>query len=217
VLDKPMMDGLVHALLDDEQRAQLERDETSTSRSRTTPPAFAATRSTNGPPGRGAASDAQHHPELRRDRAAVGRAQRGAGAPRPGSVHRPDRSGKSTSLATLVDAVNAQRPCHILTIEDPIEYLHPNKMAAVNQREIGIDAQSFERALRSALREDPDVVLVARCAIPRASRSRSHSPRPATSCCPHCTPTTPRRRSTASSTSSRPTGKVRSDCSWRAC
>jgi twitching motility protein PilT len=72
----------------------------------------------------------------------------------------PTGSGKSTSMATMLDAVNATRPCHILTIEDPIEYLHQNRMAAVNQREIGLDAQSFERALRSALREDPDVVLV---------------------------------------------------------
>jgi twitching motility protein PilT len=72
----------------------------------------------------------------------------------------PTGSGKSTSMATLVDAVNMSRPCHIITIEDPIEYLHTNKTAVVNQREIGIDAHSFERALRSALREDPDVVLV---------------------------------------------------------
>ena len=63
-------------------------------------------------------------------------------------------------MATLVDAINEKRPCHILTIEDPIEYLHSNKNAVVHQREVGIDAQSFERALRAALREDPDVVLV---------------------------------------------------------
>jgi twitching motility protein PilT len=72
----------------------------------------------------------------------------------------PTGSGKSTSLATLVDAVNATRPCHIITIEDPVEYLHTNRRALVHQREIGLDAQSFERALRAALREDPDVVLV---------------------------------------------------------
>jgi twitching motility protein PilT len=72
----------------------------------------------------------------------------------------PTGSGKSTSMATLVDAINATRPCHILTIEDPIEYLHLNRRAVVHQREVGIDAQSFERALRAALREDPDVVLV---------------------------------------------------------
>ena len=72
----------------------------------------------------------------------------------------PTGSGKSTSMATLVDAINEKRPCHILTIEDPIEYLHANKNAVVHQREVGIDAQSFERALQAALREDPDVVLV---------------------------------------------------------
>ena len=72
----------------------------------------------------------------------------------------PTGSGKSTSMATLVDAINEKRPCHILTIEDPIEYLHTNKNAVVHQREVGIDAQSFERALKAALREDPDVVLV---------------------------------------------------------
>ena len=72
----------------------------------------------------------------------------------------PTGSGKSTSMATLVDAINATRPVHIITIEDPIEYLHNHKRAIVHQREVGIDATSFERALRSALREDPDVVLV---------------------------------------------------------
>ena len=72
----------------------------------------------------------------------------------------PTGSGKSTSMAAMVAAVNASRRCHIITIEDPIEYVHANNMAVVNQREIGLDALSFERALRSALREDPDVVLV---------------------------------------------------------
>jgi twitching motility protein PilT len=72
----------------------------------------------------------------------------------------PTGSGKSTSMAAMVAAVNSSRRCHIITIEDPIEYVHANKMAVINQREIGLDAISFERALRSALREDPDVVLV---------------------------------------------------------
>ncbi len=72
----------------------------------------------------------------------------------------PTGSGKSTSMATLIDVINQHRPCHIITIEDPIEYLHDSKRAVVHQREIGVDAQSFERALKSALREDPDVVLV---------------------------------------------------------
>jgi twitching motility protein PilT len=72
----------------------------------------------------------------------------------------PTGSGKSTSMATMVDAINAERPCHIITIEDPVEYLHDNRRAVVHQREVGIDAQSFDRALRAVLREDPDVVLV---------------------------------------------------------
>ncbi|HEY7137715.1 MAG TPA: PilT/PilU family type 4a pilus ATPase [Acidimicrobiia bacterium] len=72
----------------------------------------------------------------------------------------PTGSGKSTSMATLVDAINRTRPCHIITIEDPIEYVHDNHHAVVHQREVGLDAQSFERALRASLREDPDVVLV---------------------------------------------------------
>ncbi|MER8185826.1 type IV pilus twitching motility protein PilT [Kitasatospora sp. NPDC094015] len=72
----------------------------------------------------------------------------------------PTGSGKSTSLAALLDHVNRHRPAHILTIEDPIEYLHHHKRSAVNQREIGTDTDSFPAALRSALREDPDVLLL---------------------------------------------------------
>ncbi len=72
----------------------------------------------------------------------------------------PTGSGKSTSMAAMVDLINATRPCHIITLEDPIEYLHQNRMAVVHQREIGTDAPSFARALRSSLREDPDVILV---------------------------------------------------------
>jgi twitching motility protein PilT len=72
----------------------------------------------------------------------------------------PTGSGKSTTLAALLDRVNRTRPCHILTIEDPIEYMHHHQLAAVNQREVGTDTESFPRALRSALREDPDVLLV---------------------------------------------------------
>ncbi len=72
----------------------------------------------------------------------------------------PTGSGKSTSMAAMVRAINAERRCHIITIEDPIEYLHADIKALVHQREVGIDAPSFARALRSALREDPDVILV---------------------------------------------------------
>lgn len=72
----------------------------------------------------------------------------------------PTGSGKSSTLAAVVDQVNRTRPCHILTIEDPIEYVHEHHYAIVNQREIGEDAVDFSSALRSALRQDPDVILV---------------------------------------------------------
>ncbi len=69
-------------------------------------------------------------------------------------------SGKSTTLAAMIDQINMNRTCNIITIEDPIEYLHRDKKSIVNQREIGSDTESFGRALRSALRQDPDVILV---------------------------------------------------------
>jgi twitching motility protein PilT len=72
----------------------------------------------------------------------------------------PTGSGKSTTLAAMVDDINRTRPCHIVTIEDPIEYVHRHHMALVHQREVGVDADSFQSALRAVLREDPDVVLV---------------------------------------------------------
>ena len=72
----------------------------------------------------------------------------------------PTGSGKSTTLASIVDKVNSERHEHIITIEDPIEYLHPHKNCLVNQREVGADTQSFKRALKYILRQDPDVVLV---------------------------------------------------------
>jgi twitching motility protein PilT len=72
----------------------------------------------------------------------------------------PTGSGKTTTLAAILDKINAERRSHILTIEDPIEFLHPNKLSVVNQREVGADTQSFKDALRYALRQDPDVVLI---------------------------------------------------------
>ncbi len=72
----------------------------------------------------------------------------------------PTGSGKSTTLASLIEYINQRRPVHILTIEDPIEYTFRHGVAAIDQREVGVDAQSFAHALRSALREDPDVILV---------------------------------------------------------
>ena len=72
----------------------------------------------------------------------------------------PTGSGKSTTLAAMVNQINNERACHIITIEDPIEYLHRHKLSIINQRELGQDTKSFAGALRSALREDPDVILV---------------------------------------------------------
>jgi twitching motility protein PilT len=72
----------------------------------------------------------------------------------------PTGSGKSTTLAAMIDAINATRRDHILTIEDPIEFLHRHKKCVVNQREIGADAPSFALGLKAALRQDPDVILV---------------------------------------------------------
>ena len=72
----------------------------------------------------------------------------------------PTGAGKSTTLASMVDRINQQRQCHIITIEDPIEYVHQHNKAAVEQREVGIDTSSFVRGIRSALRADPDVLLV---------------------------------------------------------
>ncbi|HOX45770.1 MAG TPA: type IV pilus twitching motility protein PilT [Myxococcota bacterium] len=72
----------------------------------------------------------------------------------------PTGSGKSTTLAAIIDKINSERHEHIVTIEDPIEYLHPHKNCIVNQREVGADTQSFKRALKYILRQDPDVVLI---------------------------------------------------------
>jgi twitching motility protein PilT len=72
----------------------------------------------------------------------------------------PTGSGKTSTLAALVDLINEERREHVLTIEDPIEYLHPSKRCLINQRSVGRHTQSFARALRAALREDPDVVVI---------------------------------------------------------
>src|SRR5438309_6024167 len=72
----------------------------------------------------------------------------------------PTGSGKSTTLAAMIDIVNQERPVHIMTVEDPIEYLHQHKTSLVNQREVGADTKSFSEALKHVLRQDPDVILV---------------------------------------------------------
>lgn len=72
----------------------------------------------------------------------------------------PTGSGKSTTLASIIDKINRERSCHIITLEDPIEYLHEHNRSVINQREIHTDSESFSMALRAALRQDPDVILV---------------------------------------------------------
>src|SRR5205814_2233008 len=72
----------------------------------------------------------------------------------------PTGSGKSTTLASLVDIINCEKPVHIMTVEDPIEFLHNHKQAVVNQREVGEDTNSFANDLKHVLRQDPDVILV---------------------------------------------------------
>lgn len=69
-------------------------------------------------------------------------------------------SGKSTTLAAMIDQINSHHTCHVITVEDPIEYLHRDKRSIINQREVGTDTESFGKALRAALRQDPDVILV---------------------------------------------------------
>ncbi len=69
-------------------------------------------------------------------------------------------SGKSTTLAALIDHINATEPCHIMTLEDPIEFVHTNKLALINQREMDVDSASFAAALKHVLRQDPDVILI---------------------------------------------------------
>lgn len=72
----------------------------------------------------------------------------------------PTGSGKSTTIACMIDTINSERPVHIMTMEDPIEYLHRHKKGMVNQRELRTDTDSFDNALRAVLREDPDVILI---------------------------------------------------------
>src|SRR5690606_9660821 len=72
----------------------------------------------------------------------------------------PTGSGKSTTLAALIDYINRTRSDHVITIEDPVEFVHQNKRCLINQRQVGEHTDSFKRALRAALREDPDIVLL---------------------------------------------------------
>jgi len=144
----------------------------------------------------------------------------------------PTGSGKSTTLASLIDTINSNYNSHIITLEDPIEYLHNHKKSVVNQREIGLDTQGYARALRSALREDPDVILVGEMrdldtistAITAAETGppdlqRLQRRKPGIWSFPRCIPSARQIRSTALSMFSRRTSNSRSAYSlqvfWR--
>lgn len=72
----------------------------------------------------------------------------------------PTGNGKSTTMASMINIINSERACHIVTLEDPVEYIHQNKKSYITQREIGIDSKDFAQALRAALRQDPDVIMI---------------------------------------------------------
>jgi twitching motility protein PilU len=112
-------------------------------------------------------------------------------------------SGKSTTLAAMIDYRNSIQTGHILTVEEPIEYVHTHKASVVDQREIGLDTQSYANALKNAMREAPDVIMIGEIRDRETMQRRSPMPKPATCACRRCMPTTPTRPSTASSTSSR--------------
>ena len=124
-------------------------------------------------------------------------------------------SGKSTSLAAMINYRNETSSDHILTIEDPIEFLHPNKNSIVNQREVGLDTKSFHRALRSVMRAAPDVILIGeirdRESMESAIDLRRHRPPVLATLHANNAP----RRSTASSTCSRATSTRRSSSTCR--
>jgi twitching motility protein PilT len=115
----------------------------------------------------------------------------------------PTGSGKSTTLAAMVNHLNENEYGHVLTVEDPIEFVHESKKCLVNQREVGPHTLSFANALRSALREDPTPSWWAKCATWKPSAWRSPHPRPVTWCSARCTPAARPRQSTAWSTCSR--------------
>jgi len=103
-----------------------------------------------------------------------------ATSPRARARHRPHWFRKSTTLAAMLDKINSEREEHMITIEDPIEFLHNHKKCLVNQREIHADTHSFANSLRAALREDPDVVLIGEMRDLETIESALRMPKPAT-------------------------------------
>ena len=126
----------------------------------------------------------------------------------------PTGSGKSTTLAAMINEINEKRNCHILTLEDPIEYLYTHKNCIVHQREVGIDTRTFAAGLRAALRQDPDVILVVRCGTWRPSPSPWRRQRPGIWCWLPYIPQMHQRQLIVSLTFSRPTSSSRSVSSW---
>jgi twitching motility protein PilT len=113
----------------------------------------------------------------------------------------PTGSGKSTTLAAMIDKINRERKGHIITVEDPIEFIHKHQGCIINQREVGTDTKSFANALKYALREDPDVVLVGEMRDLETIQAGLTRP----------------RRSIVSSTSSQAISSRRCGRSWRSC
>ena len=128
----------------------------------------------------------------------------------------PTGSGKSTTLATMLDLINETRHEHMLTIEDPIEFIHPHKKCLVNQREVHADTHSFANALRAALREDPDVVLIGEMRDLETIESALRIAETGHLRLAPCTPTRRRRPSTVSLTCSLRTSNRRfaPNCPW---
>ena len=116
----------------------------------------------------------------------------------------PTGSGKSTTLAAIIDVANRTRSDHIITIEDPIEFVHKSRGCLVNHREVGLHTRSFSAALRGALREDPDIILVVKCVTWRPSPWPSRRAPPAIWCSVPCTPPVPPKPSTGLSRCFRP-------------
>ena len=110
-------------------------------------------------------------------------------------------SGKTTTLAAMIDYMNRSRKQHILEIEDPIEILHSDHGCIVNQRGIGLDTTEFMQALRRALRQDPDTILIGELRDAETAQTALQAAIPGTSCCRRCTRSTRPRRSAAWSSS----------------
>ena len=118
-------------------------------------------------------------------------------------------SGKSTTLAAMIDRINSTKARHVVTLEDPIEYLHRDKLSIINQREVGADTKSFAKAMRRVLRQDPDVILIGEMRDEETVRTALSAAETGHLVLSTLTPSTRPRRSTGSSTSSRPISSSR--------